>query len=107
MICSLHPCQYPDLCEKVRCLQGVLNMRRKDSIERPAIVSLHPAEHIVAVHGLGAVVAALVVGGGAAGDLGGGGREDGADQVRKYENDPHAGSVCCGLDTSLATLYYC
>ena len=106
MICSLHPSQYPDLCEEVWCLQGVLNMRRKDSIKSPAIVSLHPAEHIVAVHGLGAVVAALVSGGAAAGDLGWEGREDWSDQVQKYKNDPHARSVWCVLLTILATLHY-
>ena len=107
MICSLHPSQYPDLCEEEGSLQSILHIRWKDATKSPPIVGLHPAEDVVAVHGLGAVVAALVVGGGAAGDLGGDGREDGADQVRNYENDPHAGSVCCGLDTSLATLYYC
>ena len=68
-------------------------MRGQDTIKSPAIVSLHPAEHIVAVHGLGAVVAALVSGGAAPGDLGWEGREDWSDEVKKYKNDPHAKSV--------------
>ena len=50
------------------------------------------------------MVAALVSRGGTAGDLGGEGREDWADQVKKYKNDPHAVSVWRGLDTILATL---
>ena len=106
MICSFHPSQYPHLCQEVWSLESIFNIWRKDAIKRPAIVSLHPAKHIVAINGLWAVVAALVSRGGTAGDLGGEGREDWADQVKKYKNDPHAVSVWCGLDTSLATLYY-
>ena len=106
MICSLHPSQYPDLCEEEGSLQSILHIRWKDATKSPTIVGLHPAEDVVAVHGLGAVVAALVVGGDAAGDLGRGGGEDWTDQVKKYKNDPHVGFVWCGLDTSLATLYY-
>ena len=97
MIGPLHPSQYPDLCQEEGSLQSIFHMRRKDGTEGPAIVSLHPAENVVAVNGLRAVVATLVDGGATAGDFRWEGREDRADQVQKYKNDPHAGSVWCGL----------
>ena len=83
MIGSLHPSQYPNLCEEEGSLQSIFNMRRKDGTKGPAIVSLHPAENVVAVNGLRAVVATLVIGGAAPSDLGWEGREDRADQVKK------------------------